>query len=157
MEWHFHWAVWAVSPAQLNTICRGGGTVANWNSSPGSCLKTWQWLHIAAWLKLGRTGSIPELADLLSFEHRSKQTKQENIQPNSGDIFYSFSHKRQTFQIIGQIPIPITNLVQFHNAKLISGFYVCVGGLGVKLGHLEGRSDSERWLPQSVPWHTRIS
>lgn len=42
VEWHFHWTVSAPSPAPANTICHGGGTAANWNSSPGSFLKAWQ-------------------------------------------------------------------------------------------------------------------
>lgn len=107
-----------------------------------SVAKTWRdWKH--PWTS--------RLTVIQAQKQTNKATTTKKNLPNSRDIFYGFSHKKQFFKITGRVPVPLISLVEFHDAKLISGFW------GGELGHLEGRFYSEHRLPRSVPWLTIIS
>lgn len=94
VEWHFHWAVSALSPAHANTICRGGGTAVNWNSSPGSFGKLGSTSHgpvTKAWRDCGH----PRTSRLTVIQTQ-KQTNRPKILPNSGEISHGLLIRNET-------------------------------------------------------------
>lgn len=110
-----------------------------------SVAKTWRdWKH--PWTS--------RLTVIQAQKQTNKATTTKKNLPNSRDIFYGFSHKKQFFKITGRVPVPLISLVEFHDAKLISGFWGG-GSWGIWRGGFTqniGCHDLFHGSPSSLKW-----